>query len=574
MERRGLVAWLGGLALVAGAVVVLRQETTPPEPPRFLDGRVQLVPDDVPPKRPSELRVVAPDRTSLRVTWTATDGVTHDGFEVRWPGGVRLVQAVEAELTDLDPDAATTVEVRAVDALGRRSEPAAVTAVPSLALDTGPEVLRPVDVFDGPGSLDPRRWRVFGDGGCLGLRGRRLEVGCHSLDLQSNVPLRLGPPAADGALGRVVLTTDGPDSGELFVALLPEPCQDLGRLLRPFPPDVLALRITPHGANFETGPGVPTTSRVIDVGGTAPPPTPGVRHRWELRVLPDAVVALRDGQVLATASVAVPWRVARPRLVFRGVRQTRLDSFAVGGAPSEPVPASVVPLGPGTRDGTVTGLGGVPRERLVGARTARVVASVVAVSGKARDVPVVVEFGDRTAPAAFLPSGDDTESVLYADFPLPESSPSPEVRLHAERQLLVNAAHLVVADGDDAPRRPLPRLADLRHPEAELPRPDVVVVHESAPDGPFPPRGRARLVVALPAGAAREVAPVRAVEVDLDGQRLVVLPTGGSAGGRHEFLLDVTGLAAGGHRVQARVVPVDQRVGVQSSERVFEIRPR
>ncbi|WP_433267335.1 fibronectin type III domain-containing protein [Actinosynnema sp. CS-041913] len=592
MERRKLVGWLCGLALVTGAVVVLRNESAPPAPPpeftRFLDHRVEYVADTSPLSRPTDLTLTGVDRTSLRATWTATGGVAYGAFEVRWGDRTRLVQATETELTDLDADAEVTVEVRAVDGLGRRSEPAVAKAVPRLAHDQAwaDPLVQPLDRFDGPEALSPRRWRVFDAGDeCLGLRplnGKRLEVTCDALDLQSNVPLRLGVPAADGAVGRVVLTTDGPSTargdGELVVALLPEPFHDIGRLAEPYPPGSVILHITPYGATFDAGSGLSTTSRVVPVGGTSRPPTPGVRHRWELRVLPDAVVALRDGEALAAAAVAVPWTVARPRLAFHNVRHTQVDTFGVGGAPESPVPASVVPLGPGSGQGGAVELGATPNQRLEGGNSVRVVAAVASPGSNVRDTPITVEFGGRSAPGVVMPPSGGAAAVesafVYADFPLPEPTGDTSVRLRTAGKVVVNDSHLVVDDGQATTRRALPRVTEREHPAVKAPPANVVVVHETGPTDKFPPGGKARIVVELLTTTEREVAAVKGIEVDLDGQRLAALPTGGAAGGRHEFLVDLNETPAGSHRVAVRVLPVDERGETRTGGHTFDIGPR
>ncbi len=592
MDRRRLVGWLGGLALVSGVVVVLRNEAVPPAPvefTRFLADRVEHVDDTRPPGKPTDLALTALDRTSLRASWTATDGVGYGGFEVRWGDRTRLVQATETELPDLDADAEVAVEVRAVDGLGRRSEPAVAKAVPRLVHDGSwaARLVQPIDVFDGAEALDPRRWRVFDarNPDCLGLRplnGSRLEVGCDILDLQSNVPLRLGEPQPDGAVGRVVFTTDGPSSvrpgdGELALALLPEPFQDLGHLSKPYPPGTLVLHITPYNANFEVGPGVPATSRELPGGGAFPTPTAGVRHRWEVRILPDGVIALRDGEVRASAAVAVPWTVARPRLVFRNIRHTQLDSFGVAGAPAGPLPASVWQLGVGTAQDESVVLGAVPAGRLAGGSSVRVVASVVAVDGNARDIPITAHLGDRSAPAVFMPSAEPADrvgaAVVYADFPLPGPAGEQGVRLSGPGKFLVDGSHVVVDDGQATTPRRLPQVTDRGLPEVTVPAATVSLVPDRGPADVFTPGGKARLAVELSADYVREVAAVKGIEVDLDGQRLVVLPTNGSVGGRHEFLVDLAGLGVGRHTVQARVVPVDERGRTTSADRSFEIRP-
>lgn len=586
MERRKLIAVVGGLALLGGAVVVLRSESAPPRPQafeRFLDEKVEYVPDTQRVATPTDLVLTALDRTSLRATWTATDGIGHGGFEVRWNGRTRLVRGTETELAELDANAEVAVEVRALDALGNRSAPATATAVPRLAYDDAwlAGLMAPIDLFDGPEALNPRRWRLFdrGNTDCLCLRplnGKRLEIDCERVDLQSNVPLRFSAPAPDGAIARVSFTTDGPigyrpDESAVLIALLPEPVHDLGHLDEPFPPGALVLRITPFGAQFVLGGGPP----LGETFGTYPPPTPGVRHRWELRVLPGTVVALRDGVEVASAPVGLPWTSARVRLAFRQAQGTHLDTFGIGGAPGMPAPGSVTPLGVSGKDDGGVSLSNVANSQLAGASSVRVVASVVA----ERNAPITVELGTRSAPAVFMQPDQGLDphrsTVVYADFPLPSPDSNPRVRLSSDGGLTAYDAHLVVADGPDA-RHPLPRLVHRALPDPLVPPPAVSVVHESADDSAFhrfPHQGRVRLTVELADTRAREVAAVKGVEVDLDGERVVVLPTNGSAGGRHEFLIDLATLSSGRHALDVRVLPVDERQGVQSYEQTFELRP-
>lgn len=586
MERRRLIAVVAGLVLVGGAVVVLRNESAPPPPQafeRFLDERVEYVPDTQSFPKPSDLTLAAVDRTSLRVSWTATDGIGYGGFEVRWAGRSRLVQSTETELTDLDANTEVDVEVRALDGLGNRSEPATASAVPRLLYDdtwlTG--LVMPIDQFDGPEALNPRRWRIF-DGGnadCLGLRplnGKRLEINCDRVDLQSNVPLRFGMPAPDGAIGRVVVTTDGPASfrpgeSELMIALLPAPFHDLGHLVEPFPPGSVVLRITPFGLRFDLDGVTPPPDRVNGFTGSFPPPTSGVRHRWELRVLPGAVTALRDGVEVATTQWTAPWTEAWPRLAFRVTHHTRVDTVGVGGVPGGPVPASVVPLGPSTAEPGAASLGNVADSRLAGASSVRVVASLVAEG----DAPITVELGTRSAPVVFMrpdqPLDPNRPSVVHADFPLPAPEPNPKVRVRSDGDVTVYDAHLVVADGQDA-RRPLPRLTDRANPDPRPPDPAVAVLHESA-DGDTFPRGKVRVTVELATRVAAEVAAIKGLELDLDGERIAVLPTNGSAGGRHEFVVDLAEIPTGRHEVEVRVLPVDERQQVRSQQQTFEIRP-
>ncbi|MFI9008829.1 fibronectin type III domain-containing protein [Actinosynnema sp. NPDC053489] len=573
MERRTLIAAVAGLVLLAGTVAVLRDESAPPPPrtyDRFLDRGVEYVPDPHRAAAPTDLRLTALDRTSLRVGWTPADGVGHGGFEVRWNDRTRLVRGTETELTDLDPNAEVRVEVRAIDATGDRTGPVTARAVPRLVHDStwADDLVVPVDLFDGPDALTRRRWRVFdaGEAGCLGLRpfgGRRLEIGCDHVDLQSNVALRFREPGADGVLGRVSLTTDGPvgpepDAGEVLIALLPDPAHDLGLLAPPFPPGVVVLRITSTGVHFAPG---------DDTSGTYPPPTPGVRHRWELRVTPGAVAALRDGVEVASEPVRLPWTAARVRLAFRNAKGTLVDAFGIGGLPGHPEPGSVEPLGPASEEGGATSLGAVADSRLAGASSVRVVASVVA----DRPAPITVELGSRSAPALPVQPdrglGPDRPSSYYADFPLPAPDHNPRVGLRSDARLTAYQAHLVIADGPDA-RLPLPRLADRPAPDPTVPPPSVSAVSEAVGE-----EDRLRLTVELADPRTGEVAAVKGVEVDLDGERIATLPTNGSAGGRHEFLVDRAGLSSGRHEVDVRVLPVDGRLPVRSATQSFQIRP-
>ena len=259
-------------------------------------------------------------------------------------------------------------------------------------------------------------------------------------------------------------------------------------------------------------------------------------------------------------------------MVFREAEGTRVDAFGIGGAAGWPVPASVVPLGPSLDENGAASLGNVADSRLEGASSVRVVASVVA----ERPAPITVELGTRSAPAVFMPPdlGLDPSrpSVVHADFPLPSPDRNPKIRLRSDGGVTVTDAHLVIADGPDA-HHPPPRLTDRPLPDPPVPSPAVSLVHESADDARFPHQGKARLAVELADPRSQEVAAVKGVEVDLDGERIVVLPTNGSAGGRHEFLIDLAELPGGRHELDVRVLPVDERLGVQSYQQTFEIRP-
>ncbi|ACU34137.1 hypothetical protein Amir_0166 [Actinosynnema mirum DSM 43827] len=85
---------------------------------------------------------------------------------------------------------------------------------------------------------------------------------------------------------------------------------------------------------------------------------------------------------------------------------------------------------------------------------------------------------------------------------------------------------------------------------------------------------RVRLVVSLLDPLARELLPLRELRVDLDGERLAVVPLGGSVGGVHEF--EVSGVEPGGHRVRVEVEPeqLDLATTVRETEVTQSLPPR
>ncbi|MEO6083770.1 MAG: fibronectin type III domain-containing protein, partial [Umezawaea sp.] len=547
MERRRLIA-IVGVAVLVGAVAVLRAQAPPPavqssDPvnlTRFIDDRIDYRAEKQDLVAPSDLKVTALDITSVRAMWTPTVGY---GYEVRWLDQVRLVVVPETELTGLTSNDEITVEVRAVDAEGHRSAPSSVKAMPRLLYDDAwtDYLVAPVDHFDRPEALSSHRWRVLGDDNCLGLRSlpgaKRVEITCDNVELQSNMPLLLTEPQPgnDGEVGRVMLTTDGPGTSltgidqELSITLLPEPFDDLpglgvlnGPVPAQVPPGAVVLHIDPYGASFSQGVDVPTTSRVVPVSGRSIVPSTGVRHRWELRILADAVVAVRDGEVLAATPAAVPWKSARARLAFSNAKGTTIDTFGVGGNAENPRSTSVVKLGPAKHEPNATRLGTVPLARYAGAESLRVVATV----RDNNNAPITVRLGDREVPAKpMFPSGTTGPTAVYADFPLPDPAlgDSPELRFNIN----TTSVNVVVRDGGQAPPRTSQRLDDLGPPVLRVAQPRLSVEHETDVSWPmqFPPGGEVRLVVELSARYDHVIAPTAGIEVDLDGERVVTLPT-------------------------------------------------
>ncbi|HEV8560262.1 MAG TPA: hypothetical protein VGR06_28335, partial [Actinophytocola sp.] len=153
--RTRLLVWVGGLALVAGAVILLRTTDGQPAPPpapqpdavappvrinQYAAANLVVPQPGERPGVPAGL-VAAPAPGRLLVSWDdgRPGGVSVAGavgYDVRWaqlpdgPAQARLVIAPDTELDGLVDGRRCRVEVRAVDAFGRRSAPAATTGVP------------------------------------------------------------------------------------------------------------------------------------------------------------------------------------------------------------------------------------------------------------------------------------------------------------------------------------------------------------------------------------------------------------------------------------------------------------
>ncbi|KAA2262189.1 fibronectin type III domain-containing protein [Solihabitans fulvus] len=632
MERSRLIALVAGLALLGGAIVLLRNETELPKPKqvaqpvrldKYVDPRIDYRDAQSTPAAPNLRPVRALDLTSLRLGWDPVPDA--GGYEVRWGqdghlGNPLFVATASVELTGLDPAVRQDIEVRTVDALGRRSTAQRTTAAPREVLgeDWAIRLISPQDHFDGPAALDAHRWRLLGHGydSCLWLdssAGRtRVFAQCAKLDMQSTTPLILNRPDQDGALGRAVLITDGPspvadlagnaatsdkpagnktNASQVDITLAPDPFQDIDATsppeFEPTPapggyvvdpatlPGTVRLRITATGVGFVVGPGVPLTS--IHPQAVEPvSATPGVRHQWELRVLRDSVAAYRDGALVAVAPVAVPWAEAVVRLGFRNPWHTLLDSFGVGGVPTNPVVREVIDLGTGAVGSDSRG-GGAPntrtyplaRDRVAGAQSVRVVVS----SASTPSGPLVAEFAGRTQDLKpLLPANSadvPTAPEFYTDFVLSGADPGQQaaILVHAPDQAAPYGVQAIVV-GRPQPTRPAPLTVQSwrqRDHEPVVARPIASFTDEHGTPVAAPTDGgKLHVTVTADALGAQSrtdaVAGAAGVEVDLDGHRMLTLPTtadGPAVGGVYQFALDTKGLAAGEHGLELRIRPED-----------------
>ncbi len=515
MDRRTLAGGLGGLALVVAAVVALRTSDAPDTLKREIDDVVQVV-EQQEPVKPTNARAQALDADALQIAWNGSASA----YEVRWNGNEQLVPGPEVEMAGLNPEEQVEVEIRAVSATGRRSEPLKIAATPKDLYDDkwDDQLVGQVDRFDGPEALDPRKWRVEADPECLGLRpfgpSKRIDADCPMAAFQSNTPIRFGVPAGDGAIGRAIISVAGAvESSHVRLTLLPDPWQYL-KENDVQPRGAVSLDVTTQGTRIVADPDLPHTGKQVQLGDA--PLTglvAGVRHRWELRVLPDAVLALRDSVVVAYEPVALKETVVHPRIRIDG--GGFLDAFGVGGVPERVVPTEVVPILPDTE---------VPAD---------------AVSAKI----VTPEAGNQ---------------VRVTDLPV-----------SADRIVAAPPARLVVIRKPESRPGALPKLSD-RPGGIKTGAPRLHVMHE---DGTKPPQRlphTGRVLVTAEINAIGH----RGIELELDGRRIVSLPTneqGPGVPGRHEFWLDVKNLPAGSHvRLKLSVLPADPGEPV-TTETVFEL---
>lgn len=515
MDRRTLAGGLGGLALVVAAVVALRTSDAPDTLKKEIADGVEVV-ELQEPVKPANPRAQALDADALQIAWNGSASA----YEVRWNGNEQLVPGPEVELPGLAPEDQVEVEIRAVSATGKRSEPLKIAATPKDVFDGrwDDQLVGQPDRFDGPEALDPRKWRIEAEPKCLGLRpfgqGLRIDVDCPMAAFQSNTPIRFGVPAADGATGRAIISVAGAvESSHVRLTLLPDPWQYL-KETDAQPRGAVSLDITTQGTRIIADPELPRTGKQVTLGDS--PMTglvAGVRHRWEMRVLPDAVLALRDGVVVAYEPVAIKEQLVHPRVRIDG--GGFLDTFGVGGVPERAVPTEVIPL-----DQDVE----VPQDAVA----AKIVTPEPGNQVKVVDVPVS---------AGKVPAARHAQLVVIRK---PESRPGT-----------------------------LPRLAE-RPGGIKTGGPRLHVMHEDGTKPPQPlPQGGRILVTA-------EINTIghRGIELELDGRRIVALPTneqGAAVPGRHEFWLDTGKLTPASHaRLKLSVLPAEGGEPV-IAETVFEL---
>jgi hypothetical protein len=585
--RNRLLAWLAGILLVAGAVVVLRvtedkastgEDRSPVRVDRFAADYVVLPAAGRPPAAPERV-VVTPGAEQLRLSWAdglvggaAPDGVA--GYEVRW--GIegermtsRLVAAPDVQLNELTDGRRYRVEVRGVDAFGQRSRPAEVIGVPGGA--DRPELAGMTGMSDDFTDPDTEsRWHVSGYRGCVrpipgGVAGRGLpiDLGCGAdmAVLRARGTMRLTPPRGpDGELGRVAVSTDaaGP-GGELTVDLVPGRADRVGIGLRrasrteetdpALPGGTIRVSVADVGVQVTAAPDVAARGRTREVH-PAPRRGPGVVHRFEVALTTSGVRVYQDGLAVAARDVTPTWRDASVLLGFRGPdgRRSRVHVTAAGftGAPQRAAGVVEVPVNAGTQQvlrpaDQEPGIG-MARTPLRSARSARLVATMT-VTPELDPGRVVMQLGRLRVPArptvAVPPTETGAALTVVADVPRgllgangPDAIAPFVVRApgaSVQVSLLETYLEITPQPGWTPQAAPVPRAEKL--PEA---LPAVEAVLGNAAGKPLnsttvPQRGQLVLAVTLQAAYAQwdtgAVGGVQGLQVRLDGSVVAGVPT-------------------------------------------------
>jgi hypothetical protein len=462
VERRRLVAWIGGAAVLATAVVALRHTqpptdlsgapTTTEQAPsnrvvRFAVDGVLLPEPGEPPAMPREVVAVPSGPDRLRLAWGSalpggSDPEDAVGYDVRWrasdgrPEQQRLIAVPELQLDGLTGEH-YVFEVRSVDAFGQRSAPVRTHARPGNAhmFTPGYPWTGLYEDFSDEFSVDTagrgNRWHFSGHQGCTRTsRGTGQHTGQLAVDfecggdltvLRYRSPLELAAPPAER--GRIAVVTDvaGP-RGQLTIDLVPAPADQIGAGRDGAPPAVtpsngtagtdptlpagaLRVLVNDDGARVLTGPGVP---RVPDPPAPTRAPTRGngVLHVFEVVLEAGAVYVLQDGTPVAVAGVTPAWTQAHVLIGLSGPPGRRstvhLDAVGLSGRPMPPPTTFAHHIVAATQ--RVLGPDedapgiGISAEPLRKAAAARLVATVTLIPGVDLD-NVILQCGAAMLPA-------------------------------------------------------------------------------------------------------------------------------------------------------------------------------
>lgn len=608
----------------------------PVQLPRYVaDG---VVPPE-PSGPPSSVPGVLASRTGqhrVRVAWadglpggSAPDNTV--GYDVRWRatrgGGVsgvaeenqRLVVAPEIELDGLREDSGYAIEVRSVNPYGRRSSPAVATLPTLRSLPVAAPDLRQytglAEPFDGPFSVDSSvlaaRWHLSGYPGCTraatdgGTLAVDLACGADLAVLRARAPLRLSP---GGERGRVVLVTDGAGPrSSLTIDLAPGPVDRVGIERGPpgawaagtpedpaLPAGAIRVVIDDDGVRVFAGPGVP---RFIVVPDRLPTPVAtrgvGVLHVFELVLDARGLRVLQDGDLAAVAGVTPPGDETYLLIGLGGPSgqqaRVRVDSVGFSGDAAMGPLTYTHPVVLATQ--RVLGTGelapgiGISRDRLTGARSARLFATVRTAPGV--DLGgLLLQQGDTLVPArpvSAVPTAAGADVTVVSDLlPQllgPDGPPaiSPLVlRAPGAENTVVSITDsyldIVPLSGMPSTTPGSPGPSGPSRPDASLPRPALTVLDTNSREVDTVPAG-ARVVVQVDLdglagqlGAAR-LAGIAGFQLWLSGRLVASVPTavdGAGVGGSYRVALSTETLQPGRQSIELRVIASDAAVSPAS----------
>lgn len=602
------------MILVAGAVVALRV-TEEPEPgerapePVHVDryaANFVVVPGPGPRPAPPHRVVATPGPGTLRVSWAdglpggnAPEGAA--GYDVRWDGGSRLVSSPDVLIDGLTDDRSYRVEVRTVDAFGQRSAPVATSAKPGRADTSWQDGLTGLfsdfSRFSGFSDGAATGWHLSGYPGCVDpgapdADGLPIHLSCGAdlAVLRARTPLRLGPPAPDGVLGRVAVRTDtaGP-GGELTIDLVPGVADRVGNdVLRAqagpdpaLPGGTIRVAVNDDGVAVGSAPDVAAvTPQALDAT-PAPRRGPGVAHLFEVVLTTGGVRVYQDDLLVTVGGVVPSWSTASMLIGLRGPdgRRARVHVSGAGfSGPATSMPAVVEErVHPATQ--RVLSLDepapqvGMARAPLESAASARLV-STLSTTAELDPHAVFVQFGDLRVPArpaTPAPSVSPAAAVtVVADVPavfLGPNGPSSVTPLVLRAaggdgvQLIESYLEITPGPGwvppSAAPPERVPKPADDPLPAIE-PRLENAA-GEPLPEDTTPAQGQMVLTIALTGTATQwdtgGVAGVRGLQVRLDGRLVAGIPTdadGPAVGGEYAMSIAVAGLTAGRHSLEIR----------------------
>lgn len=636
-----MLIWLGAVALIAGAVVTLRATdesdgsgtdgAEPVQPvlvDRYSADYVVLPTPGRRPPPPANVLATPEGYGRLRVSWAdALPGgqvpAGAAGYEVRWRQDgdwhTRLVATPDVLLDRMDHERSVRIEVRTVDAFGRRSAPAETSATPRAADDRWTKAMTGMlDDFAEPARvLDD--WHLSGYRGCVDVvtgrdRGLPIELGCGAdlAVLRARRPMTLTAPTPAGELGRVAVRTDTAGAGgELTITLAPGPVDRVGldkQRANQFadrdaalPGGTIRVGIDSSGVRVSTAPDVPTvTPRPLQV---FPPPArgPGVPHLFEVVLTTSGLRVYQDGLAVAVAGVVPSWTSASVLFGFRGPdrRRSRVHVTAAGfTGPVTNVPVvEEVPVNAGTQ--RVLNLTeqspqlGIARAPLTTAAKARLVATIMVAQGM-DPRGVVVQLGDLRVPATPVvasPSAENGAAVtVAADVPaallgVPGADSITPFVLRApgaSQQVRLVETYLEVTQVGDKSPPDLPLKEGRRAGPDMLPSIEAVLCNsagEPLTAAVVPHNSQVVLDVTLNAASNQwetgAIGGVQGFQVWLDGTLVAGVPTradGPGLGGRHALAITTGALARGAHVMEVREYAMDGTERPTSAVLSFTVR--